>query len=405
MRAPMLITAAAAAILAGQAGVATAQPRVAAPAATPPARAAEAVKAGVDAWSRGDYAAAIARWRGPAEAGDADAQFNLAQAYKLGRGVARDLARAQDLYGRAARQGHAQAADNYGLVLFQNGRQSEAMEWLKGSAERGEPRAMYILGIAHFNGDYAGKDWVRAYALMNRAAASGLPQARQSLSMMDTMVPLEQRQLGVSLAGELERQAQAARSRQLAAADLGTTVPVPARAPASAARPAPASAPAPAPGPIRATPAPGPIATTTVPPSTVARSAVTGAPLDGPATAGADYADPVPVPVPTPRRVAAAPKPAPAATPAPASAPVSQSAPKASGTWRIQLGAFGQKANADALWNKVRARPELAGHARLDAGGGGVTRLQAGGFTSEAAAGKACAALKAGGTACLVVKP
>ena len=45
------------------------------------------VKAGVDAWARGDYAAAVKEWRGPATAGDADAQFNLAQAYRLGRGV------------------------------------------------------------------------------------------------------------------------------------------------------------------------------------------------------------------------------------------------------------------------------------------------------------------------------
>jgi hypothetical protein len=38
------------------------------------------VKAGVDAWSRGDYAVAVREWRGPAEAGDPDAMFNLAQA-------------------------------------------------------------------------------------------------------------------------------------------------------------------------------------------------------------------------------------------------------------------------------------------------------------------------------------
>ena len=43
------------------------------------------VKAGVDAWQQGDYAKAIAQWRPLAEAGDPDAQFNLGQAYKLGR--------------------------------------------------------------------------------------------------------------------------------------------------------------------------------------------------------------------------------------------------------------------------------------------------------------------------------
>ena len=33
------------------------------------------VKAGVDAWSRGDYDKAVAEWRKPAASGNADAQF------------------------------------------------------------------------------------------------------------------------------------------------------------------------------------------------------------------------------------------------------------------------------------------------------------------------------------------
>ena len=45
------------------------------------------VKAGVDAWSRGEYEAAVKQWRDPAIKGDADAQFNMGQAYKMGRGV------------------------------------------------------------------------------------------------------------------------------------------------------------------------------------------------------------------------------------------------------------------------------------------------------------------------------
>ena len=48
------------------------------------------VKEGVDAWLAGDYAKAVAEWKAPAAAGDPDAQFNLGQAYKLGRGVPQD---------------------------------------------------------------------------------------------------------------------------------------------------------------------------------------------------------------------------------------------------------------------------------------------------------------------------
>src|SRR3546814_18162937 len=49
------------------------------------------VKAGVDAWEQGKYDAAVKQWRPAAAAGDADAQFNMGQAYKLGRGVPMDL--------------------------------------------------------------------------------------------------------------------------------------------------------------------------------------------------------------------------------------------------------------------------------------------------------------------------
>jgi len=179
------------------------------------------VKDGDEAWSKGDYTKAVAEWQGPVAAGDPDAQFNLAQAYKLGKGVPADLKRAEELYLRAAQQGHLQAADNYGLLLFQSGRREQAMAWLVPSADRGEPRAQYVLGIAHFNGDLVAKDTVRAYALMTRAAAAGLQTARDTLATMDEALPLAERQQGVALAAELEAKANAARAAQMAAAGLG----------------------------------------------------------------------------------------------------------------------------------------------------------------------------------------
>lgn len=162
------------------------------------------VKAGVDAWSKGDYDRAVAQWKGPAETGDADAQFNLAQAYKLGRGVPVDLARAADLYGRAAKKGHPQAADNYGLALFELGKKVEAAEWLDKSAMRGEPRAQFVLGTMFFNGDAVGKDWVRAYALVSCAASAGLPQASKTLTQMDQYIGVADKQKGIALARRYE---------------------------------------------------------------------------------------------------------------------------------------------------------------------------------------------------------
>ncbi|HAG36941.1 MAG TPA: sporulation protein, partial [Erythrobacter sp.] len=158
------------------------------------------VKAGVDAWTDGKFANAVREWAGPAEQGDPDAQFNMAQAYRLGRGVDQDVVQAEALYAKAAAQGHVRAADNYGLLLFQRGAREEAMPYVTAAARRGDPRAQYLLGIAHFNGDLAEKDWRRAYALLTLANSTGLPQARAAIAQMDEYISLEERQEAQSLA-------------------------------------------------------------------------------------------------------------------------------------------------------------------------------------------------------------
>jgi TPR repeat protein len=63
---------------------------------------AQTVKAGIEAWQRADYASAVGIWRPLAEKGDADAAFNLGQAYRLGRGVTINLGAAQSWFLRAA---------------------------------------------------------------------------------------------------------------------------------------------------------------------------------------------------------------------------------------------------------------------------------------------------------------
>jgi TPR repeat protein len=139
--------------------------------ASPAIAADPTVKAGVEAWQRGEHAAAVAIWQPLAGKNDADALFNLGQAYRLGLGTSLDLPRAQELFERAARLGHLDAQTSLGLLLFQNGNRIAAMRWLKSAAERGEPRALLIYGTALFNGDGVERDLVKAYAYVSRAAA------------------------------------------------------------------------------------------------------------------------------------------------------------------------------------------------------------------------------------------
>ena len=59
---------------------------------------AQSVEAGIAAWRANNYEEAIRQWRPLADRGDADAQYNLAQAYKLGRGVPVNLNLAEQWY-------------------------------------------------------------------------------------------------------------------------------------------------------------------------------------------------------------------------------------------------------------------------------------------------------------------
>src|SRR4051812_47347046 len=88
------------------------------------------VKAGIDKWARRDYDGAVALWRPLAEAGDADAQFNMGQAYKFGHGVPLNSGLAMSWYQKAARQGHELAQANVGLLLYNAGRRQEALPWI-----------------------------------------------------------------------------------------------------------------------------------------------------------------------------------------------------------------------------------------------------------------------------------
>jgi len=311
------------------------------------------VKDGVDAWNAGDYAKAVAEWRGLAAAGEPDAQYNLGQAYKFGRGVPADPAAALDWYRRAAALGHEQAQAMLGLQLFQNGQREEAMGWLKKAAEQGEPRAQYVVGTAYFNGDPLPKDWARAYALMSRAKAGGIGAATVSLAQMDQLIPEQQRQAGLALAREMERSAQQR-------AETGTTGKTPTLLVQRAHQPA---------------------APATVPPS-------------APAAAVAPPAPPAPAKIASPAR------------PAPKAAAPTGLLAAAGGGWKIQLGAFSSADAAKTAWTILSGKvPAVGGLNPSYTMAGKFTRLRAGPLASRAGANQACSAVQAAGTACFPIAP
>jgi len=268
---------------------------------------AQSVRAGIEAWQHADYERAIRIWRPLAEKGDADAAFNLGQAYRLGRGVPTNLAAAATWFERAAAKGHLDAQTTLGLMLFENGDRTGGIRWLKQAADKGDPRALLVYGTALFNGDGVKKDPILGYAYVSRAAAQGLPPAQATLEQLDQILPVEMRKKALAIA----------------------------MAKAKAAPP---------------------------PSSKAVR--------------------------PAPRAVETAAKPIKAPSAAP---PAAAAVPPISGGWRIQLGAFSQRASAEALFRKISG--SLSDKQPVYVAAGPVIRLQVGPYPSRAAASAACAAL------------
>lgn len=311
------------------------------------------VKAGVDAWAQGNFKAAVDEWRPLAIKGDADAQFDLAQAYKLGRGVPVDLQLAEEWYRKAAVQGHVPAQDNYGLALFQNGKRADAVPWLEKSAARGEPRAQLVYGTMLFNGDGVAKDWVRAYALLTRSSAAGLAEGSRTLAQMDQYIPLDVRQKGIALARQYEADARYGGAPEVA----GPRAIRPAELPASS---------------VASQNVPSPKAPAAKPARAVASAQASGAS-------------------------------------APAATPKTTISVAADGKgWRVQLGAFRDDGNARRLWQQLSGRiGALAGLQPYFVRAGAITRLQAGAVRSSSDAARLCADVraKAAGTPCVPIAP
>jgi len=161
---------------------------------------AQSVKAGIEAWQKADFAAAVAIWRPLADRGDADAEFNLGQAYRLGRGVPINLAMAKNWFSKAAEAGHLDAQTTLGLLLFQNGDQAGGIKWLRRAADQNEPRALLVYGTALYNGDGVSQDRILGYAYITRAAEQGLAPAKDTLDQVDGLMSDGERQRALVLA-------------------------------------------------------------------------------------------------------------------------------------------------------------------------------------------------------------
>jgi TPR repeat protein len=105
-------------------------------------------KAGVAAYERGDYAAALREFRPLAEKGHAGAQNQLGNMYRYGMGV---------------RKAH-----------------TKAVTWFRAAAAQGHAGAQNQLGVMYFRGEGVPKDYVRAHMWFNLAVSQGDKRAARN---------------------------------------------------------------------------------------------------------------------------------------------------------------------------------------------------------------------------------
>lgn len=147
-----------------------------------------AVGAGVAAYHRGDYAAALKLLAEPAAAGKPEAQFTLGLLHWEGQGTPRNLDQAMTLFQRAAAQGHARAMNvigyshHHGIGLPVDAK--EAVTWYRKAVALGEPRAINNLAILYREGRGVPLDMSKADALWRRAAEQDHAPAMNNLGIM-----------------------------------------------------------------------------------------------------------------------------------------------------------------------------------------------------------------------------
>lgn len=123
-----------------------------------------------------------------ANAGETQAEHDLAELYKFGQGVQQDYAEAAKWYLKAAENGDADSELNLGYI-YQTGsgvkkNEKEAAKWLEKAAEQGVMEAESAIGSAYLNGTGVRKNKVTAARWFEKAAEQGDGDSMRQLGVM-----------------------------------------------------------------------------------------------------------------------------------------------------------------------------------------------------------------------------
>lgn len=139
------------------------------------------MKKALEAIQKRDYETAYELWLPLAEDGSSSAQHNIAQLYRLGKGIPQNFKKASEWYLRAAERWHAPSQYNLAL-LFENGlgvplNYEEARFWYRKSANQDYGVAQFNLAVMYSIGQGMDPDFVQAHKWYDIAAEKGMDDA------------------------------------------------------------------------------------------------------------------------------------------------------------------------------------------------------------------------------------
>lgn len=134
-----------------------------------------------------DYGEALRWWRKAAETGDlgGDAHYKIAECYRDGLGVTKDIDVAVQWLLLSAGRGNLRAQTELGVTYMCDGNATEGLKWLKEAARRGEPEAQLTLGKVYEEGICGvPQDYYTAFEWYKKAAEQEWPDGMSRLGMM-----------------------------------------------------------------------------------------------------------------------------------------------------------------------------------------------------------------------------
>ena len=130
-----------------------------------------------------------------AEAGDAQAQYQIGINYLYGTDVPKDTTKAAEWFAKASEQGFLPAKREYAILLASGDGvepdMEKAVEYLSLAADKLDPSALYHLGLMYEIGTGVPKDLQKAVRMLAYAAEMGYPGADIDAERIDKILTEE----------------------------------------------------------------------------------------------------------------------------------------------------------------------------------------------------------------------